>query len=711
MDVLTEWLRQLLPHLPATDAELAEALTLRGIAVEGVFPAPQAGSRFEMDITTNRVDAMNHFGVAREAAAVYEQTLPALEQSVAAPVEANHAGDLFPVTIEAADLCGRFTARVLRGVAVKPSTGQIAERFAALGQKPISGPVDATNYGWLLMGQPTHVFDLDTIEGGIVVRRAHAGERLRLLDGSERTLTTDDLVIADDHKALSLAGVMGGWDSRVTEATRNILVEAAWFDPAAIRRSSRRHGLHTDASHRFERGADFNGAPAANHIVTRLVLEQAGGQVVGPLTDVIVPEWQAKTAGRTPIVLRVNEVQRILGTTLEDAVWSLEAHLHTERTSGLSDNVVEQYLTALGCTLVPTGGAAGEYGVTLPSWRLDLEREIDLIEEVARVYGYNRFANTLPGWSGEVRTPVHAEAERVLRTTLRALGYSEAVSNTFNSAEDASLFAEPGAGVVAMGNPLSDEAGMLRPSLVSNVAGMLGKNLTRGVSTVHLFELGTVFAGSAVQVHERTSLALGSTANHTASTLHTAEDASFFAVKGVLERLLANWPGELRFDALALPAWIAPGRGARALLDGQAVAVWGELHPAEMSRRKLKQTCVLADVRADLLLALPLRKALARELSRFQAAERDFSFVLPDAVAWADVERALLQLGIPELTSVLPAEVFRDPKGKAVATGSYSLLVRTTFQSLERTLTDEELTAWSERIVASLRDLGGAQRA
>ncbi len=325
MNILTKWIRSYLPELNVSDAQLAEDLTLRGVAVEGIFPAAIGGSRFEMDITTNRVDAMNHYGIAREAAAIYSEVLGGaalkpLSEELGAPVEAARDGEAFPVRIEAQDLCGRFTARVIRGVRVKPASGMIAEYFGAIGQKPISGPVDATNFGWLAMGQPTHVFDLDKIEGGIVVRRAHAGERLMLLDGSEHTLTADDLVIADEMKALSLAGVMGGWDSRVTEETKNILVEAAWFDPGAIRASSRRHGLHTDASHRFERGADFNGAPVGNNLVTRLVVEQAGGGVVGPMTDVIVPEQQARTAGRDRIVVRVSEVQRILGTTQEDAV-------------------------------------------------------------------------------------------------------------------------------------------------------------------------------------------------------------------------------------------------------------------------------------------------------------------------------------------------------------------------------------------------------
>jgi phenylalanyl-tRNA synthetase beta chain len=331
MDILTQWLRSYLPALPVNDQQLAEDLTLRGIAVEGVFPVDAAlggGSRFEMDITTNRVDAMNHYGVAREAAAIYNVALKPLDAGVShssaasSPMSGDAGfsvipGAAFPVTIAARDLCGRFTARIIRNVTVHPAKGQLATTFAALGQKPISGPVDATNFGWMAMGQPTHVFDLDTLEGGIVVRRAQAGEKLRLLDGSEHTLTADDLVVADQKKALGLAGVMGGWDSRVTEATKNILVEAAWFDPAAVRAASRRHGLHTDASHRFERGADFNAAPIGNNLVTRLVLEQAGGEVVGPLVDIIVPELAEKTADRAAITLRVAQVKRHLGATLD----------------------------------------------------------------------------------------------------------------------------------------------------------------------------------------------------------------------------------------------------------------------------------------------------------------------------------------------------------------------------------------------------------
>jgi phenylalanyl-tRNA synthetase beta chain len=696
MDILSSWLRSYLPALDVSDAQLAEDLTLRGIAVEGIFAVEggAGGSRFEMDITTNRVDAMNHYGVAREAAAIYNVALKPL--SAGAAVVETKAGLGFPVRIEAKDLCGRFTARVIRGVTVGSSSGLIAEYFQALGQKQISAPVDVTNFGWMAMGQPTHVFDLDKIVGGIVVRRARAGEKLQLLDGSERTLVDEDLVVADEEKALGLAGVMGGWDSRVTEETKNILVEAAWFDQAAIRASSRRHGLHTDASHRFERGADFDAAPVANNLVTRMVVEQSGGEVVGPLVDVVVAEMAAKTAERKAISLKVSEVRRHLGTTADGL--------------GVGEDVVAQYLSALGCGLTQT--AAGEYAVKLPSWRLDLEREIDLIEEVARVYGYNRFADTLPSFAGAVVELPHVEQERMIRETLRALGFTEAVSSTFVSAEEAEVF---GGGGVAVGNPLSAEAGMLRPSLVPGMATMLALNLHRDISSVRLFELGTVFGGSTVEVKERVGLALGVTGAAVATSLYKAEDALFYEVKGAIEALLAKFAGDVSFDANGLPAWIAAGRGARVLLAGEAVGVFGELSAAELQARKLRQTCVLAAIDGQRLFDAALRQPVSRELSRFQAVERDFSFVFPDAVTWATIDAALHGAGAglkaDELRSVRPVEIFRDAKGKAVAAGSYSLLLRVVIQSSERTLTEEEITRWTEWVVSQLTGLGGTQRA
>jgi phenylalanyl-tRNA synthetase beta chain len=546
MKILTEWLREYLPGIPVDDHKLAEDLTLRGIAVDGSFDLGAGkGLLLEMDITTNRVDAMNHYGIAREASAIYGLPLPALD--VALP-EAKAGAQPYPVRIDAPQLCGRFTARVLRNVTIKPSSGLLAERFTALEQKQISNAVDATNYVWIGMGQPTHVFDLDKLEGSIVVRRATKGEKLRTLDGVERTLDSDDLVVADEAKALALAGVMGGWDTMITPETKNVLVEAAWFDPASVRGTSRRHGLHTDASHRFERGADFNAPPVASAIVSRLLLAD-GGEIEGQLVDVVVPEAAARTAHRAPVRLEVSEARRILGTTVD--------------AKGITTSIVESVLTALGCSLVLRSD--GVYDVTLPSWRLDLEREIDLIEEIARVYGYNRFANTLPSFDGTVAELPWARKEAAVRNTLLALSWNEAVSSSFASATDAVTFATQPAAAVPMGNPLNEEAGMLRPSLIPGMLTMIAGNLNRNVDEVFLFEMGTAFGGTTERVDERPSLALGATGLAAIESPHQSpKPFDFYDLKGSIEELLSRFAfRSMYFDSFSaethlMPAWLHP---------------------------------------------------------------------------------------------------------------------------------------------------------
>ena len=321
-----------------------------------------------MDITTNRVDAMNHYGVAREAATIYGLELKPLVFPLPEP---QPVAKLFSVQIEARDACGRFTARVLRKASIGHSGGDVARYFSLLEQKQISSAVDDTNFAWLAMGQPTHAFDLDKIQGGIVVRRARKGETLKTLDGVERTLDPEDLVVADHAKPLALAGVMGGWETMITPSTTNVLVEAAWFDPVAVRRTARRHGLHTDASHRFERGADFNAAPLASAIVSSIILEH-GGYVEGELVDAIVPEIAARTANRKPITLALREVQRMLGQTLDP--------------EGISASTVETYLKALGCGLTrEKSDTVTKTAVTLPTSAAMIWSRSNLIEEVAHV--------------------------------------------------------------------------------------------------------------------------------------------------------------------------------------------------------------------------------------------------------------------------------------------------------------------------------------
>ena len=702
MKILTIWLRSYLSGLPVDDAQLAEDLTLRGIAVEGIYDLGSGnGSLYEMDITTNRVDAMNHYGVAREAAAIYGAELKPLDFPLPA---AKPAAKPFSVKIESEDACGRFTARVLRGVTIANSRdwfdgAEVSTYFGLLEQKQISNAVDATNFAWLAMGQPTHVFDLDKLEGGIVVRRAKKGEKLKTLDGVERTLDSEDLIIADHAKALGLAGVMGGWDSMITAETKNVLVEAAWFDPMAVRKTARRHGLHTDASHRFERGADFNACPVASAIVSSILLA-SGGSIEGELVDVRVPALEARTADRKPVMLALSEVRRILGTTIDE--------------EGITAATVEGVLVALGCGLASQQAGEAAWLVTLPSWRLDLEREIDLIEEVARVYGYNRFANTLPAFGEGVRALPWAEKEAEVRRALLAAGFHEAIASTFCSPAEAALTApQPGLSV-PLGNPLSEEAGVLRPSLVPGMLAMIAGNLHRDVSDVRLFELGTVFCGTTEKVEERPSLAFGAVGSlPEQGALHAGRAIDFHDVKGVVEQLVARFQSRAvyfdRFpaDAGLTPAWLHPYRAARVAVDGVTVGWFGQLHPGEAAARKLKEPVLLGEIYLDRLYKLPLRKPVAKEISRFQPVRRDFSLVLDDKIAWEKIDQAVAGLQIPELVEWRVREVFRDAK---MGAGEYSLLMGATFQAADRTLREEELQSFQAQVREAVGKVGARLR-
>jgi phenylalanyl-tRNA synthetase beta chain len=707
MKILTTWLRALLPNLSVDDHQLAEDLTLRGIAVEGIHDlGPGNGSLFEMDITTNRVDAMSHYGIAREAAAIYNLILP----PGAAPLPPAHAATIpFPVQIQAQDACGRFTARVLRNVTVQPIvasngpiSGYAARMFTLLEQKQISNAVDASNFAWLAMGQPTHAFDLDKITGGIIVRRARKGETLKTLDGVERTLDPEDLVVADHAKPLALAGVMGGWDTMITPETTNVLVEAAWFDPVAVRRTARRHGLHTDASHRFERGADFNAAPLASEIVSAIILE-SGGHIEGELVDAIVPAIQARTANRKPIDLALGEVHRLLGTTLDP--------------EGISAATVETVLKALGCTLA--GQSAESWQVTLPSWRLDLEREIDLIEEVARVYGYNRFANTLPAFAGAIGELPNVERESAIRGALSAAGFHEAISSTFTAAEDGALTAPQPGRVVALANPLSEEAGVMRPSLIPGMLTMIAGNLHRDVSDIRLYELGTVFSGTTEKgttekVDERPALAIGATGSVPQTGPHQpGRDLDLYDLKGLVEQLIARFQAKSVYfdsfppDAGLTPQWLHPHRAARVVVEGTTMGWLGQLHPSLAAARKLKETVLVGELYLDRLFFLPLKKPAVREISRFQPVRRDFSLIVPQTVQWAEIEAALASSGVRELIDWRVREIFRDAKSNR---SEYSLLLGATFQAPDRTLRDEELQAYSQRVVEAVSTVGARLR-
>ena len=679
MKLSANWIRDFV-DLRVDDRTLAHDLSSIGIAVEGVEGAGEA-TIFETEIGTNRPDAMNHYGVAREASAFYDVPLKPIAPKL--PAHSGLAG--VTITVEDGRYCPRFTARVLRDVSVKGSPSKVVQRLGLLDQRPINNAADATNYVLWEIGKPTHVYDLDLLEGGrIVVRFARAGETLKTLDGVERKLTTEDLVVADARKPVGLAGVMGGFDTMITERTHNILIESAWWDPATIRKVSKRHSLHTDASHRFERGADFESTIVSTDRVAEMILASGGGTLTGDLMDVVV-------GGRdqAPIVLNLSEVHRILG-------------------KALSAQEVLRILSRLGFETIAGRHEGEEFEVTVPSWRLDVEREIDIIEEIARLHGYDRFPNTLPAFAGAVVDLQDARKDEKVRRSLLGLGYDEAVSLTFISEEDARRFSA--ASALALANPLSAEASVMRTSLVPGMLNMLAYNLNRGTNDVRLFEAGRVYEAVNAHSAEAKRICLG--ASGRALPLNVLQPSetrplTFFDLKGDLENLLAAFASEkLHYDA-DTPDYYHPRRSARAVMDGTVVAQFGQLRPDVASARKLRQDVFVAELFLDRLYEHDLREPRYRALPRYPAVERDFSFVFADSVMFEQIHQAVSKLRLGELRSFVPVEIFR---GGNVPAGRYSILLRAVFQSSERTLREDEVGRWSEQIIKALQPLGGILR-
>jgi len=677
MKLSPHWLRDFV-DFKLDYRRLADELTLAGIAVEGISGEGE-NTVFEMEITTNRPDAMNHYGVAREVSALYDLPLRPIDATLPA---ATGKSDVV-IEIQDPELCPRFTVQEIRGAAVKPSPAKIAQRLALLDQRPISNAVDATNYVLWESGKPTHVFDLDLLEGRkLFIRKARVGEKLKTLDGVDRTLTNEDLVVADAVKPVALAGVMGGFDTMITEKTRNILIESAWWDPTTVRRMSKRHAIHTDASHRFERGADFESTVPSTRRVAELILNSGGGELVGGVIDVI-----ARKLDLAPVELDRYEVKRVLG-------------------QDISDQEISRILTRLGFVLI--AGNEDAYLVNIPSWRLDVEREIDLIEEIARLHGYDKFPNTLPAYTGGVIERPDAGKDSKLRATLLALGYNEAISLTFDSKEDAREFS-PSVSALELENPISAEASVMRPSMLPGMLNMLAYNLNRSEVNVRLFEAGNVFEADGEKAVERKRLCIGATGSAVENGVHqAARPMTFFDMKGDIEDLLAPFSSwTLPYDTNTA-AYYHPGRSARVVMDGTPVAEFGQLHPDVAAARKLRQDVFVGEIFLDRLYHHDLRQVCYEALPRFPAVERDFSFVFDDSVVFETIRQSVAALGIPELRSFVPVEIFR---GEKVGAAKYSILMRATFQSSERTLRDDEVARWVGRIAKALESLGGTQRA
>ena len=660
------------------DPDAAGLLELPADAPVGTPLAAYLGlpdASIEIKLTPNRADCFSVRGIAFDVAAALGGEVRPLD---AAPVPAGSAAAV-EISLQAGPRVPRFAARVIDGVDAAAATPVwMAERLRRSGLRPISLLVDVTQYVMLELGQPMHAFDKDKLEGGIVVRPARAGESLQLLDGRTVELDEDFLVVADGRggsgqRAVALGGIMGGSETRVTDATRSVLLEAAHWIPSAIIGRSRRLGMHTDAAHRFERGVDPELPCTAIEYATKLILDVAGG-VPGPLLDVTQPGhlWAPR-----PILLRRTRLARVLGLAVADAE-------------------VERIFTALGMQVEPL---AEGWQVTAPSRRFDIEREEDLIEEVARIFGYDRIPTATP--SGALALSAEPEArigELALREQLAARGYFEAVNLSFVSAELLARWGFEGRGV-PLTNPLSADLAVMRPSLLPGLVEALRHNRARQQERVRLFEVARVFAAGNPPA-ETPSLAIVACGNARAEQWGAPSRAQdFFDLKGDLDALLA-WGGEAhRWTAHAdnLPAWLHPGRGARLARDGETAGWLGALHPQLAKALDLGPDVHVLELALDPLLARRLPRA--QPVARFPSVRRDIAVEVPEAVTWSRIEqvvRGSLGGALAEL------RLFDRYSGKGVEAGRKSLAMGLILQDASRTLTDEDADHCVRQAIAAL---------
>ena len=709
MKILYDWLKEFVA-VPFAPGELRERLSLAGIAVEGVSETA-AGPLLDLDLTINRPDCLGHYGVAREVAALGRTELAPV--SVSLPEASETALRATRVEITCPDLCGRFTARVLRGVKVQPSPDWLRQRLEALGQASINNVVDATNYVLLELGHPLHAFDMDRLaERRIVVRRARAGEKIRTLDGIERTLSPDVCVIADAARAVGIGGIMGGAETEIGFSTRNVLLESAWFDPISIRRTSKALGLRTEASTRFERGADPEMAETASRRCAALIRELAGGEVLAGVVDVYPGRREPQ-----PIELSRKELLRVMG-------------------ADVPDREIEAILGALGFAperaddkRAPDSPLA-KWRCRQPSWRQDVTREVDLIEEVARHYGLDKFPPRLhPAKQPAARLP-HAQAEDRLRERLIGLGYQEIVAIPLvNEAEDA-LFRPAGVTPARVANPLAEDAALLRSTGLVSMAHALAWNLNRGQHNLRLFEIGRAYWVQNGAPEETRIVTIGATGlAREQGVAESAREYEFADLKGDLDQIgelaggfawkadSVTWQNPVRGGELSLasdkPGWAATvgSQGTRFRIDvpgGTVIGAGGQLANRIAAQFKLRQDVFLAEFALgpfDAFYQLAREALKYKPISRFPAVERDFSLILNDGITFAAVREVVSALGITEVISVEAVDLFR---GKHIPQGKFSLLVRVTFQSQETTLTEAQLSDFSARIISALEQKLGA---
>lgn len=629
----------------------------------------------EIGLTPNRADCLSVAGVARDLAAATGAKLNIPEMPLVSPT----IDDRLPVEVACPSKCPRYLGRVIRNVDVaKPTPLFMVERLRRAGIRSIDAVVDITNYVMLEMGQPLHAFDLDTLAGGIVVREAIDSERIVLLDGEERTLSGGTLVIADHHRALAMAGIMGGEGSGVSADTQHLFLEAAFFTPELMAGKARQYGLHTDASHRYERGVDPELAYTAIERATALLLKWVGGEA-GPITDV---SSATHLPQRDAVVLRASTIEQMLGIELPD----------TE---------IRRMFSALGFT-IEADLEVGQWRCTAPSWRFDMGREADLIEEVARLYGFDNIpVQPLGGTGAAMVDPENHTPVSLLKHRLVARGFNEAITFSFVSPEMQRLI-DPALDPIVLRNPISSDLAVMRTSLIPGLLGAAAHNLKRQRPRVRIFEMGLRFFPDAAFTQKPALGLLICGSRSPESWAANSDFVDFYDIKGEVETLLAGATGALEFRSTVKPG-LHDGQTAEILLDGAVIGVVGRVHPTAAAELDLSRHTYIAEL--DLAAITERTVPQYQDISRYPEIRRDIAVVVDQTVPATEV-LALARSAAGQ--SVSDALIFDVYEGDAVAKNEKSLAIGLTFRDQSRTLTDEEINQSLTQVIVSLQEKLGA---
>ncbi len=627
----------------------------------------------EIGLTPNRADCLSIQGVARDVAAL--NNLPLAERP---PAEVTPTiDDTFPVTLQAPDHCPRYFGRVIKGVDLtRPTPLWMSERLRRAGLRCIDPVVDVTNYVMLELGQPLHAFDLDTLAGGIVVRESVADETITLLDGSKQALTPGSLLIADHQRPLALAGIMGGENSGVSASTQHVFLESAFFAPMQIAGRARRYGLHTDASHRYERGVDWQLQRRAAERATEVLLDIVGGEP-GPLAETLAEQHLPQPVS---LALRGERIERVLGIGFDAAS-------------------VERILTGLGFQVEAKAETPNQWRCQAPSWRFDMAQEVDLIEELARVRGFDQLpASTvlaplvLPEQSEDVRSLAG------LRRQLVARGFYEAITFSFVAPKLQALF-DPTVTPVALRNPISAELAVMRTSLMPSLLHVISHNLKRQMPRVRAFETGMRFLpGDSIHQEPMVALAMTGTRDAENWTGEATAAVDFFDMKGEVEQLMAGTGAQLEFRP-ATRAGLHDGQTADIVVNGEPVGVLGAVHPIVAKQLDLPKNTYVAELLQSAVVGATL--PAYEDISRFPETRRDIALLLAqDTPASAVLSTIRVSAGdwLKSLT------VFDVYAGQGIADGKKSLALGLTFRDPSRTLDDSEISGVMAQVIDSLKE-------